>query len=102
MACDWRWPALLAAFLPTVACFGRLESVARRLEGAVSSLHPKGDYSDCVDAHAACAKWAQSGECDSNPDYMASSCPAACNQCQSKGCHDMHESCGNWAVEGEI
>ena len=39
------------------------------------------DYPDCVDAHDTCAEWARAGECDHNPAFMVTGCPAACGSC---------------------
>ena len=35
----------------------------------------------CKDTNAACAGWAESGECTANPGYMVSSCKVSCRQC---------------------
>ena len=36
--------------------------------------------SDCQDANVSCAPWAQSGECQNNPNYMLTQC---CRSCES-------------------
>ncbi len=35
----------------------------------------------CVDLKDKCRKWADSGECQSNPEFMLFSCPMSCNTC---------------------
>lgn len=46
--------------------------------------------------HPQCARWARSGECDSNAQYMQETCPKACVDLS-----DEHEECANWAARGE-
>ena len=39
--------------------------------------------SDCADAEAACASWAQSGECGNNPAFMSDKCRRSCGVCEA-------------------
>eukprot|EP00058_Branchiostoma_floridae_P022713 XP_002608203.1 hypothetical protein BRAFLDRAFT_90357 [Branchiostoma floridae] len=39
----------------------------------------------CEDAHASCANWASTGECDANPNYMLNQCQLSCGVCQGPG-----------------
>jgi len=36
----------------------------------------------CEDSNEFCKAWASSGECDTNPGFMHSACPAACKRCK--------------------
>lgn len=95
--------ALLAASAGVASSFGRLETAARKLEGAASSFLPeKRDFSGCVDADTHCVRWAKTGECDSNPGFMRSNCRASCQECESDACHDGHVSCAQWAEQGAL
>ena len=68
------------------------------------------DESGCENDHAECENWAKSGECASNPGYMAVSCKRACDACLDEterrqlkvmGCEDETPECHHWGVEGE-
>ena len=39
---------------------------------------------DCYDDEYRCLKWAKSGECNKNPDYMLQKCRQSCDVCQGK------------------
>lgn len=39
---------------------------------------------DCYDDEYRCLKWAKSGECNNNPDYMLKKCRLSCDVCQGK------------------
>lgn len=36
---------------------------------------------ECADAHANCATWAATGECDKNRGFMSQTCPQSCHTC---------------------
>jgi len=58
----------------------------------------------CEDLDAACAQWAQRGECNANPLYLHKQCPSSCNKCATPNgvpCLDEHEECAQWAEAGE-
>ena len=60
---------------------------------------------DCADDPEfadSCAKWAESNECNSNPQFMMRSCRRSC-KCPDAGCVDLEdaEKCGVWARDGE-
>ena len=38
----------------------------------------------CIDTHANCKFWADTGECGKNPNYMLRNCPVSCNSCPKK------------------
>ena len=38
-------------------------------------------YQKCVNKHELCTVWKMQGECESNPSFMHSSCPAVCQVC---------------------
>mmetsp|Transcript_5827 Transcript_5827/g.17239 ORF Transcript_5827/g.17239 Transcript_5827/m.17239 type:complete len:413 (+) Transcript_5827:1698-2936(+) len=59
------------------------------------------DTSTCVDEHASCTEWASSGECETNPTYMAHGCRASCYTCESSDCHDDDSQCARWAAAGQ-
>ena len=53
-------------------------------KGAKAKPQPKpkpGAKPGCVDSDGNCEAWAESGECDRNPDYMRSACAASCGSC---------------------
>jgi ShK domain-like len=39
---------------------------------------------ECVDLHENCEGWAESDECEENPDYMLLYCRKACQRCNDK------------------
>lgn len=39
---------------------------------------------ECVDKHRHCSLWGKSGECNMNPVYMITTCPASCHVCPPK------------------
>jgi len=52
----------------------------------------------CVDRHlASCKEWADSGECQRNPNFMNGSCPKSCGSCASlqihKRCEERDGAC---------
>ena len=66
----------------------------------------------CRDENSDCGKWASSGECESNPDFMSVSCRDACGHCTTKpdapavaaegACRDLNaDECPYWATMGE-
>lgn len=102
---------LLAHITPTL-CFGRLgdslKEVARELGEAVIAVSKSFDSTErakelakCKDDNAACTRWARIGECEKNPVFMHSTCPASCLLCESESCHDKHKECADWALAGE-
>lgn len=46
-------------------------------DGVVPQYDPS-----CVDIHESCDRWAESGECTSNPGWMLLNCPVSCNNCE--------------------
>ena len=38
----------------------------------------------CKDDNAACARWAEDGECEKNPGFMHHSCAGSCNTCDHR------------------
>ena len=55
-----------------------------------------GGVSKCKDLYPECKQWAQESQCELNPDFMKTNCPAICRM---KGCWDKHASCEIWAGE---
>ena len=66
----------------------------------------------CRDENGDCRKWASSGECERNPDFMSVSCRHACGHCSTTGdkpaaapeaaCRDLNEAeCPYWFTMGE-
>ncbi|XP_072168937.1 uncharacterized protein [Diadema setosum] len=59
----------------------------------------------CVDEYEACQGWSESGDCASNPEWMAIKCPVSCGLCGDNGivpaCVDWHYNCSYWATIGE-
>ena len=66
----------------------------------------------CRDENGDCRKWASSGECERNPDFMSVSCRHACSHCSTTGdkpaaapeaaCRDLNEAeCPYWFTMGE-
>ncbi|XP_021361876.1 uncharacterized protein LOC110455816 [Mizuhopecten yessoensis] len=51
----------------------------------------------CYDNNENCEYWASTGECNSNPAYMHSTCQYSCGTC----CSDSNDQCGYWASTGE-
>lgn len=47
-----------------------------------------------------CEKWAQAGECESNPGYMMSTCGRACGNC-GKSQPDTDLSAASMSEEGD-
>jgi len=59
---------------------------------------------DCQDAReydSSCAGWAASGQCETNPSWMATNCQRSCNKCSSSSCVDTMPACAGWAAAGE-
>ncbi|KAK3603704.1 hypothetical protein CHS0354_023310 [Potamilus streckersoni] len=54
-----------------------------------------------------CAVWANSGQCETNPNFMNKACARACGPCviakTDGGCSNryLHEKCSKWAEEGD-
>merc|ERR1719348_2650221 len=76
----------------------------------------KCEGSDCVDKEANCEAWADSGECEKNPDYMTLNCAKSCGKCHGDkkttedpkvttkppvNCFDKDDKCQTWADAGE-
>ncbi|XP_060599605.1 macrophage mannose receptor 1-like [Ruditapes philippinarum] len=64
---------------------------------------PQGSY--CFNKfhnNTMCDKWAEYGECERNPVWMATNCHLACKHCMHN-CRDIHKSfkCLEWAKQGE-
>ena len=60
----------------------------RKVEVNGPSAHPLfkwllGESGDCADEDTSCAAWAGQGECDSNPEFMRSSCKRSCKLCSA-------------------
>lgn len=58
----------------------------RKVEVNGPTAHPLfklllGAAGDCSDDEPSCGAWAEQGECESNPDFMASSCKLSCKLC---------------------
>ena len=71
---------------------------------AASSSSPaaaSSSYADCIDRGKECKRWAQSGECANNPQFMLQECRASCQECESEHCHDKQAGCASWAQSGE-
>ncbi len=65
-----RWPACLQVY---------------ELSNAVSKAQrdlEEGPAGPCQDDNALCSSWAERGECEKNPTYMAVSCRASCKHCK--------------------
>lgn len=60
----------------------RLQSVWRFLIFAVLLLTPIYTVAIPSDLHDQCASWAESGECESNPNFMLPNCATSCHQVQ--------------------
>jgi len=54
----------------------------------------------CKDVDVHCAWWAQSGECDTNPEMMRRTCPTSCSMCTPE-CPADQMLCPAWAEFGE-
>ena len=69
----------------------------------------------CEDNNVHCEKWAQTGECSKNADYMNIYCAKvsystptthlilamqACKRCTAKPCVDENSQCKSWAGKG--
>ena len=55
-----------------------------------------GGVSECKDLYPECKRWAQEAQCELNPDFMKTNCPATC---RIEGCWNKHTSCEIWAGE---
>ena len=53
----------------------------RSLEDWTKNRKPTGGKPGCEDTDENCAQWAESGECQANPQYMGSACKASCGTC---------------------
>lgn len=58
-----------------------------------------GAGSNCVNKNSNCQGWADSGECDKNPNWMIPNCPMACGLCEN--CGNQNSRCQEWADRGE-
>nr|CAD7570680.1 unnamed protein product [Timema californicum] len=54
----------------------------------------------CSDNHRYCRHWYNTGECKTNPTWMAINCARSCTQCAVK-CEDHNQHCERWATIGE-
>ena len=54
----------------------------------------------CNDKRPDCANWAKEKQCQTNAEFMQTTCPLSCGVC-TFDCEDTHESCTAWAQEGE-
>lgn len=63
------------------------------------------DPQGCRDRHNTreCLKWASSGECSRNPDWMVPNCRKSCNRCKDGSCKNLYDDkkCRVWAADGE-
>ncbi|XP_033760032.1 zinc metalloproteinase nas-15-like [Pecten maximus] len=63
------------------------------------------DPQGCRDKHNTreCLKWASSGECSRNPDWMVPNCRKSCNRCNDGSCKNLYDDkkCRVWAADGE-
>lgn len=52
---------------------------------------------ECFDKHPEdCPNWAQSGQCNDNPEFMLKECPTSCGLCKNE-CKDLKLQCAGWA-----
>ncbi|KAL3930261.1 MAG: hypothetical protein SGPRY_001615 [Prymnesium sp.] len=108
-----RWLPLVLMVPPSLP-FGRLRQLrqlrAHHLEGA-----------PCFDSSDQCRRYAQEGQCESDPSYMGRECSQSCGLCDGRvdaierderaeerefrsrftGCTNNHASCASWARSGE-
>lgn len=51
-----------------------------------------------------CEGWARAGECETNPEYMATHCRASCKLCEAEAaaepCVNLREECEYWSGKG--
>ncbi|XP_060074104.1 zinc metalloproteinase nas-15-like isoform X2 [Ylistrum balloti] len=63
------------------------------------------DPQGCRDRHNTreCLKWASSGECSRNPDWMVPNCRKSCSRCEDGSCKNLYDDrkCQVWARDGE-
>ncbi|PAV76097.1 hypothetical protein WR25_21565 [Diploscapter pachys] len=62
-------------------------------------------FNDCFNRHPCCTAWAESGSCNSEPEYMGVYCAASCHVCQpdyniTNPCLDRHVNCRPWKEAG--
>ncbi|CAL8095466.1 unnamed protein product [Orchesella dallaii] len=67
---------------------------------SVSTTTPLPDTGKCTDNHKDCQRWASSGECQKNPNWMMVNCKYSCNQCRVS-CTNNNKYCDAWANSGE-
>jgi len=55
------------------------------------------------DLNPNCSSWANSGECDRNPDWMLPNCAKSCNKINNDTApkQDLNQNCSYWANNGE-
>ena len=103
--CHMIMMRMRALLLVLVARVGHARQVAL---GSTGQQQPVG--SSCIDESLNCAEWARLGECNTNPVYMRTGCPASCNICaapmgapkiRSANCEDKNVRCATWAAIGE-
>ena len=77
--------------VPARECFGadfaRLMRVCPQLCGACGR---------CRDERAECSDWAAGGSCKANADFMARTCPLACNMCTHAYDHEPPHAVALW------
>ncbi|CAE1305213.1 unnamed protein product [Acanthosepion pharaonis] len=59
----------------------------------------------CIDTYEIpenCKVWAQTNQCDKNPEFMLIYCRKSCNKCETGTCVNLYEdaSCKRWAEDG--
>ena len=60
-----------------------------------------GPAGPCLDENELCAGWAEKGECEKNPTYMAVSCRAACKLCKKVQEAPGKQAPGNKTAQGD-
>lgn len=55
----------------------------------------------CEDENELCSGWAERGECEKNPTYMAVSCRASCKHCKKLQEAPGKQAPGNKTVQGD-
>jgi hypothetical protein len=82
-----------------------LEKRERQEKSLADLDRAKGKVNQLLDSHAECQNWAQTGECQSNSQWMMANCARSCIghmlNIKNEGNVDSHTDCATWAASGE-
>ena len=73
---SYRYPGTVPVPIITV-----IMSFVLLLAALAAGSLAAGANAPCADMRSGCGSWADSGECEKNPDFMRDACPEACGVC---------------------